>query len=166
MRSRSDVITLLTEPGVVVTDVPVLQRRGARTEVPQRAVCRILVSGAHAATMRAVNYAGTLGFADTKAVFFAFDDEEAERMKREWEELEMAVPLVIEEAPFRDVGDPLLTHLRRITEDPNAVAVAIMPELIFSGAARLLHNQRALYIKRLLLFEPRVILTSVPYRLN
>src|SRR5206468_910836 len=83
---------------------------------------------------------------DTKAVFFAFDDEEAERMKREWEELEMAVPLVIEEAPFRDVGDPLLAHLRRITEDPNAVAVAIMPELIFSGAARLLHNQRALYI--------------------
>ncbi|TML69826.1 MAG: APC family permease [Actinobacteria bacterium] len=158
-------LRLLTEPGVVITDVPVLAKNGGRSG-QRRAAARILVSGAHAATMRAVNYAGTLGFADTKAVFFAFDDEEAERMKREWEELEMAVPLVIEEAPFRDVGDPLLAHLRRITEDPNAVAVAIMPELIFSGAARLLHNQRALYIKRLLLFEPRVILTSVPYRLN
>ena len=32
--------------------------------------------------------------------------------------------------------------------------------------AALLHNQRALYIKRLLLFEPRVILASVPYRLD
>jgi len=32
--------------------------------------------------------------------------------------------------------------------------------------ARLLHNQRALYVKRLLLFEPRVILASVPYRLD
>ena len=31
-----------------------------------------------------------------------------------------------------------------------------MPELVFSGPQRLLHNQRALYIKRLLLFEPRV----------
>ncbi len=31
---------------------------------------------------------------------------------------------------------------------------------------RLMHNQRALYIKRLLLFEPRVILTTVPYRLS
>ena len=41
-----------------------------------------------------------------------------------------------------------------------------MPELIFHGPSRLLHNQRALYIKRLLLFEPRVILASVPYRLN
>jgi hypothetical protein len=41
-----------------------------------------------------------------------------------------------------------------------------MPELLFSGPQRLLHNQRALYVKRRLLFEPRVILTSVPYRLS
>ena len=41
-----------------------------------------------------------------------------------------------------------------------------MPELIFGGSKTILHNQRALYIKRLLLFEPRVILTSVPYRLS
>jgi hypothetical protein len=53
-----------------------------------------------------------------------------------------------------------------VTADPDAIAVVIMPELIFSGPQRLLHNQRALYIKRLLLFEPRVILTSVPYRLG
>jgi hypothetical protein len=69
-------------------------------------------------------------------------------------------------SPFRDIGDPLLSYLREITADPEAVAVVIMPELIFSGPQRLLHNQRALYIKRLLLFEPRVILTSVPYSLG
>ena len=50
--------------------------------------------------------------------------------------------------------------------DPDTVAVVVMPELIFRGRQRLLHNQRALYIKRLLLFEERVILTAVPYRLN
>jgi hypothetical protein len=41
-----------------------------------------------------------------------------------------------------------------------------MPELVFSGTGRLPHNQRALYVKRLLLFEPRVILGSMPYRLD
>ena len=66
----------------------------------------------------------------------------------------------------RDLGDPLLRYLRRITAEPDTVAVVVMPELMFSGTARLLHNQRALYIKRLLLFEPRVILASVPYRLD
>ena len=40
-----------------------------------------------------------------------------------------------------------------------------MPELVVRGWRRLLHNQRALYIKRLLLFETRVILVSVPYQL-
>jgi len=39
------------------------------------------------------------------------------------------------------------------------------PDFVPAGGAQLLHNQRALYIKRLLLFEPRVILASVPYQL-
>lgn len=158
-------LRLLTEPGVVVTNVPVLADE-APHRLPRRVAVRILVSGAHAATMRAANYAGALGFEDTKAVFFAFDGEEAERMESEWQERQLPIPLLIEEAPFRDIGDPLLAHLRRITADPDTTAVTVMPELVFGGPARLLHNQRALYIKRLLLFEPQVILASVPYRLN
>jgi amino acid transporter len=158
-------LRLMTEPGVVVTDVPVLAE-GADAPLPQRAVCRILVSGAHAATMRAVHYASTLGFEDTKAIFFAFDAEDAARMRSEWRKRKIPCELEIDEAPFRDLGDPLMRHLRAITADPDAVAVVILPELIFRGWRRLLHNQRALYIKRLLLFEPRVILAAVPYRLN
>jgi hypothetical protein len=156
---------LLREPGVVITDVPVLAGNGGRP-LPQRAVCRLLVSGAHAASMRAANYASTLGFEDTRALFFAFDNEESERLRADWLASGIRMPLEIEEAPFRDIGDPLLRSLRGITADPDAVAVVIMPELIFSGPERLLHNQRALYVKRLLLFEPRVILTSVPYRVG
>jgi amino acid transporter len=159
-------LRLLTEPGVVITDVPVLGRKTKDWRPPERAACRILVSGGHAASMRAVNYANTLGFRDTRALFFAFDEDEANRLDHEWRERRMPIPLEIEEAPFRDLGDPLLRYLRRITGDPDATAVVIMPELIFTGSARLLHNQRALYIKRLLLFEPRVILASVPYRLD
>jgi amino acid transporter len=158
-------LRLLREPGVVISDVPVLAKNGD-PPLPKRAVCRLLVSGAHAASMRAANYASTLGFADTKALFFAFEREDSERLRAEWAAQGMRIPLEIEEAPFRDIGDPLLRSLREITADPEAVAIVIMPELIFSGPQRLLHNQRALYIKRLLLFEPRVILTSVPYRLD
>jgi amino acid transporter len=158
-------LRLLREPGVVISDVPVLAQSG-EVPLPKRAVCRLLVSGAHAASLRAVNYATTLGFSDTKALFFAVEHEDAQRMRTDWAEQAMRIPLQIEEAPFRDIGDPLLRSLREITADPETVAVVIMPELIFSGPQRLLHNQRALYIKRLLLFEPRVILTSVPYRLS
>jgi hypothetical protein len=158
-------LRLPVEPGVAVTDVPVLASEALEAP-PQRAVCRILVSGAHAATMRAVHYAGTLGFEDTKAVFFAFDSEEASMLRNQWRERAIPCELEIDEAPFRDLGEPLLRHLRAITADPEAVAVVVLPELIFRGWRRLLHNQRALYVKRLLLFEPRVILVTVPYRMN
>jgi amino acid transporter len=158
-------LRLPVEPGVAVTDVPVLASEALEAP-PQRAVCRILVSGAHAATMRAVHYAGTLGFEDTKAVFFAFDSDEASMLRNQWRERAIPCELEIDEAPFRDLGEPLLRHLRAITADPEAVAVVVLPELIFRGWRRLLHNQRALYVKRLLLFEPRVILVTVPYRMN
>ena len=159
-------VRLLAEPGVVISGVPVLARRAPAWQPPKRAVCRVLVSGSHAASMRAVNYASALGLPDTTALFFAFDSDEVERIETEWELRPMPIPLEVEQAHFRDLGDPLLRYLRQITADPDTIAVVIMPELIFSGPQRLLHNQRALYIKRLLLFEPRVILTSVPYRLS
>ena len=97
---------------------------------------------------------------------FAFDEGDARRLERDWQRFPTGVPLEVVEAPFRDVGKPLLTYLRRITADPEAVAVVVMPELVARGTDRLLHNQRALYLKRLLLFEPRVILTSVPFQLT
>ena len=46
------------------------------------------------------------------------------------------------------------------------IAVAIVPEIVVDGRRRALHNQQALYLKRLLLFEPRVILASVPCQLG
>ena len=162
-RSRSSV-RLLSEPGVVICDVPVSPRRAASPE-PHARRRRVLVSGVHAATQRAVNYALSLELPDTKAVFFAFDTDEASAIRREWRRADPGLPLEIVEAPFRDLGDPLLRYLRLLTADPEVAASVIMPELVFSGARRLLHNQRALYIKRLLLFEPRVLLSSVPYHL-
>ncbi len=158
-------LRLLREPGVVVTDVPLLAP-DHKLELPRRAVCRILISGAHAASMRAANYAATLAIPDTRAVFFAFDADDAEQLRTEWAVKQMPIPLEVAQAPFRDIGDPLTAYLREITADPDSVAVVVMPELVFGGMSRALHNQRALYIKRLLLFEPSVILASVPYRLD
>ena len=123
----------------------------------------MLVSGAHAASLRAVQYARTLGIEDTRAVFFAFDSDDAARMRHDWQD----GALEVIEAPYRDLGDPLLRYLRRRAgRQPGTVVSVVMPELVVGGWRRLLHNQRALYVKRQLLFEPRVILSSVPYQLR
>ena len=154
-------VRLLSEPGIVITNVPVVSG-GSESPVPKRALGRVLVSEVHASSLRAVNYARTLGLPDTKAVYFAFDSEDARRVERDWHREGIDVPLEVVEAPFRDLGDPLLAYLRGLTADPDVAVSVLMPELVFNGTRKLLHNQRALYIKRLLLFEPRVLLSSVP----
>jgi hypothetical protein len=162
-RELSLKLRLLTEPGVVVADVPVVA-----TEVlprPARVVARVLVPGVGAAAMRAVNYASTLRVDDVRAVHFAFDAEDAAAIRADWDRQGPRVTLEVEEAPYRDIGDPLLDYLRRLTDDGETTVLVLLPEVVTRGWRRLLHNQRSLYIKRLLLFEPRVVLASVPYQL-
>src|SRR5579862_5382 len=156
-------LRLLAEPGVVVTDVPVLA--GHAPAQPKRIVARVLVSGVSAASMRAVNYASTLDVDDVRAVNFAFSAEEARELREDWARQGPRIPLEVDEAPYRDLGQPLLRYLRQLTADEGTAVLVLLPELYVRGWRRLLHNQRALYVKRLLLFEPRVVLASVPYQL-
>jgi amino acid transporter len=156
-------LRLLQEPGVVITDVPLVT---GEAPVAERVVARILVSDVHGVSLRAINYARTLHLDDVRAVFFAFDGAEARKLREEWERQEIEIPLEVVEAPFRDLGDPLRTYLRALTGDGSTIVSVVMPELVVHGWRRLLHNQRALYVKRLLLFEPRVLLSSVPYQLR
>ena len=156
-------LRLRSEPGVVVTDVPVIAGADAP---PERLAVRVLLSGVQAASLRAVNYARSLGVEDTRAFFAAFEEGEADRMVNDWSRADLDLPLDIAEAPYRDLGDPLLRYLRALTEDGETAVSVVMPELVFTGWQSLLHNQRALYLKRLLLFEPRVILSSVPFHLR
>ena len=153
-------LRLLTESGVVVADVPTVDEGPGGRPL----AVRIFVSGANATSMRALNWAEAVGLPDTRAVNFAFDEVEAAEIRRKWLAEDARVPLEVLAAPYRDIGDPLLSYLRGLTGEGYDVLV-VLPELILRGWARLLHNQRALYVKRLLLVEPHVILASVPYTL-
>jgi hypothetical protein len=157
---------LLSEPGVVVADVPAVSSlRGPEGKTPKKLAVRVLVAGVHGGSIRAVNYARSLGVEDTRAVTFALNADEARDIGQDWQAAGLGVPLDLSDAPYRDIGAPLLAYLRQLTADPDTVVNVVLPEVVVRGWARLLHNQRALYIKRLLLFEPHVILSSVPYQL-
>jgi len=160
-------LRLLSEPGVVIADVPVVA--GSDQLAPENErhlVGRVLVSGVQAASLRAVQYARSLALDDMRALFFAFDEEEANKIREDWEREKIDLPLEVVEAPYRDLGEPLVRELRKLTAEPETLVSVVMPELIFSGWPRLLHNQRALYLKRILLFEPRVLLSSVPFHMR
>jgi amino acid transporter len=164
---------LLREPNVVVADVPV--PAGAKTAVgpdgrpliPQRTVALVFVSTIHDATIRAVNYAQSLEASETRAVYFDMDPEQEHRLEREWAEQGLEIPLDIVEAPFRDLTGPMLAEVRRFTQRPDTLVMVIIPELVLSKwRYMLLHNQNALFVKRLMLFEPQTVLASVPFSLE
>jgi amino acid transporter len=164
---------LLREQGAVVTDVPVVMQEDhplgvdARPLPPQRTVVLVFVVGVNDATTRAVNFARSLRGAETRAVFFAFERNQAGPITEEWGARGFDIPLDVVEAPFRDLRPPILEEVRRVTSRPDAVAAVVMPELIVRRRRHLLlHNQTPLFVKRLLLFEPRVVLSSVPHQLD
>src|SRR5207244_2168298 len=127
---------LLREPGVVVTDVPVLIDGGLPLGVdglpliPQRSVALVFVSAINDATIRAVNYARSLGATETRAVYFAFDPKDAPPIQEEWGERKLGIPLDVVEAPFRDLRPPMLAEVRRYTARKDAVVTVVMPEVV------------------------------------
>ena len=61
----------------------------------------------------------------------------------------------------------MLAEVRRHAASPAHVVTVVLPELIpRHWWENLLHNQTGLFLKRLLLFEPSVVLTSVPFHLR
>src|SRR3954452_23731175 len=170
---RSDLVrlkaALLRLPHVVVTDVPVVTThegvRGvdAKPLIPHRTVALIFLSSVNDLTIRAVNYAKSLDASLTRAIYFDLDPEAAHRLETAWFDAGLEVPLDIVEAPFRDLTGPMLEEVRRYSSDPGTVVNVIVPEVIVNHWWQLpLHNQNALFIKRLFLYEDRVVLSSVP----
>jgi hypothetical protein len=166
-------LRLLMVPQVVVTDVPVLAESGrsegvdGRSLIPERVVALVFVSLPHDGAVRALNYARSLNAHQVRAVYLATEPEEVPEVLEEWASRGIGVQLDVVEAPFRDLGPPLLAEVRRVTGEGETVAAVILPEfLVTRWWHRILHNNRALFVKRMLLFEPRVILSSVPYQLG
>jgi len=147
-------LRLLVEPGVVVADVPaVTGERRPEGKVPERLIVRVLAGQIDDATQRAVEYARLLGESDLRAVHIG---------ERSWQADELGLP--VDDEPQRDsLSDGVLSYLRRLTHDPETAVNVILPERLHDNM-RFLRGRRALAIKRCLLFEPHVILSSVPSR--
>jgi hypothetical protein len=154
-----------------VTDVPVLDEPGGPPLAPEhidpdRSAAFLIVRGVDDATVHALNYSRALHAFPTRALFFALYPDTTDDVVREWERRDLPIPLEVVACPFREIGGPLLEHLRAVTRHRDAIAAVVLPEVVAGGRlGRYLHDRRSLYLKWLLLYEPRTVLSSVPYHL-
>jgi hypothetical protein len=167
-------LSLLLRSNVVLMDVPVMRGSGRRATGSQGRPLQgrshavlVPVSAVHDATAQAVAYAKSLRPGDVQAIFFATDPEQVQTVISDWWDHAMDVPLVIVDAPFRDIGPPLLEEIRQRTKRGDTTVTIVLPEFVVDRWwEQALHNQTGLYIKRLLLSEPNVVVASVPAHLG
>ena len=77
------------------------------------------------------------------------------------------VPLTVVDSPYREITGPIIDYVKSVRRDsPRDVVTVFIPEYVVGKWwENLLHNQSALRIKGRLLFEPGVMVTSVPWQL-
>jgi amino acid transporter len=172
LRGRTNLalrLRLQGEEDIVLADVPVVADAAGPHISPagvQKTVVLLPISELNAASRYALDYALGLGSENVLGLHIDLGADDVSQTRAAWAARALPIPIKVVPSPYRDLGQPLLTEIRAITADPEVVCVVVMPEIISPHRwQRVLHNQRALFIKRLLLFEDRVVLTSVPYRL-
>ena len=147
-------LDLLPEPGGVT--------------LPSRNHAIVLVSKLHAPTLRALAYAKATRASHLVALTVAVDQDEERKLRAEWDARGLDIPLTIIASPFREVTRPVLEYISHIrTESPRDVVTVFIPEYVVGHWwEHLLHNQSALRLKGRLLYQPGVMVTSVPYQLR
>ncbi|PXY28161.1 APC family permease [Prauserella muralis] len=136
--------------------------------LPARNHAIVLVSQLHRPTLRALAYAKATRPDILEAVTVNVDDADTRRLVDSWDKHGFSIPLKVVESPYREVTRPVLDYVRRIRGDhPRNVVTVFIPEYVVGHWwEQLLHNQSALRLKGRLLFQSRVMVTSVPWQLE
>jgi amino acid transporter len=137
--------------------------------LPSRVHAIVLVSKVHKATLRAVAYARATRPSTLTAVTVDVDPDETAAVMKEWERRAVPVKLQILDSPYREVTRSIIKYIKQLkaNSSPRDVISVFIPEYVVGRWwEQLLHNQSALRLKARLLFEPGVMVTSVPWQLQ
>jgi amino acid transporter len=138
-----------------------------RAVLPARNHAVVLVSKVHLPTLRALAYAQATRPDTITAVTVNVDDSDTRNLQAEWQSREITVPLTVVDSPYREITGPIMEFVKSLgNESPRDVVTVFIPEYVVGHWwEHLLHNQSALRLKSRLLFEPGIMVTSVPWQL-
>ncbi len=139
-----------------------------RLIMPARNHAVVLVSKLHLPTLRAVSYARATRPDTLTAVTVNVDEKDTRALQADWDERDIPVPLTVIDSPYREITKPIIDHVKSLRRaSPRDVVTVFIPEYVVGRWwEHLLHNQSALRLKTRLLFEPGVMVTSVPWQLH
>ena len=144
-----------------------LSLRNWEPEPARRNIVVVPISGIHRAVLKALQYARSLS-PDVFATYVDVEPAVTQRIRQDWEKWGAGVNLVVLDSPYRSLMEPLLEYIEQLQRaHPDSYLTVLLPEFVPKHWWQaLLHNQRALLIKGALLFQPNIVVTSVPYHLQ
>jgi amino acid transporter len=136
--------------------------------LPSRNHAVVLVSKVHLPTLRALAYAKATRPNTLTALTVNVDTAETRGVQNEWDRRGLSIPLTVVDSPYREITRPIISYVKSLRQSsPRDVVTVFIPEYVVGKWwENLLHNQSALRIKSRLLFEPGVMVVSVPWQLH
>ncbi len=125
----------------------------------------VLVDQVHAGSLEALAYAESIAPEHVLALTVVADVDDADRLRKQWAEHSIYVPLEVLVSPAMDLTHATLGFVDELElrwED--GVVTVLIPEMFVEHWwQHLLHNQSALALKARLLFRKRTVVTSMTY---
>lgn len=138
--------------------------------LPSRSHAVVLVTTLDRPTMRALSVAAATRHSSLEAL--TVDDSDAlgttAELVRRWRELDIQIPLRVMYSPYRSQATPVLAYVHTLSaRHPRDIVVVYIPEfLVGHWWEHLLHNHSARRLRSRLAHLPRVVVSTVPWRLG
>ncbi|MDM7891356.1 APC family permease [Curtobacterium caseinilyticum] len=128
----------------------------------------VLVNKLQKPVLKAIDYAIAAEHAGLEAVHVAIDDAEAARLREQWAEHGIEVPLTIVPSPYRDISMPLIAYIKAHRAEHGSEVVTVYTPVFVVGHwwEGLLHNHRGRRIRKKLLLVHGVTVALVPWLLD
>jgi amino acid transporter len=128
----------------------------------------VLVGRMQKPTLKALDYAIAARHESLEAVHVSIDDDATDKLEREWQQMNIKVPLCVLRSPYRDIGWPLVKYIRKHQEKSGGEVITVyMPAYIVGHWwERILHNHKARRIQQKLALQHGVAIAIVPWLLD
>jgi amino acid transporter len=144
-----------------------LERLGRVAVSRPRTTVVLFVSQVNELTARSLALGRGLSPDDFHAVSIASNPEHVLALQRTWREMEIDVPLVVVDSPYRELTRPAVEYVESIHPSPEHTVTVIIPEFVVEHWwENALHNQNALRLRAALRGVPWVVVISYPFHIG
>ena len=118
--------------------------------------------------IKALNYAMTISH-NIEVYHVSTDPVRTEKLRRQYTQLDVEFPLIVDEAPYRNVNETLVAHLdkRLETLKKHETLSVVLPQFIIPNVFhKMLHNQTSMRLRLSLVRRRNIALITIPYIIN